>query len=167
MTVIEKQTSINIDDWQLSTNGEKLFSADAVIDAYLKGKSDQLEQSQKALMKQLETNIQKASGNTVKVLEYLSSQGLSPIAAHLKPTSFDSMEVLITLPEEDYLSEKITTIYEHVSTLEEAFSEELYQINFSLTDETPHFNEALLKCDGYFWKKEVSGKPVRQKKAVS
>lgn len=152
-TVVEN--NLNIDSWQLSTTGAKLYSADAVIDAYLKGKKEGLEQTQKAAIQQLESNIRKAATHTLKVFEYLKEQGITPITAYLKLDRFDVMEVMFTLEDEDLLNDKITSVYDYVCSFEEAVSEELYNITFGFVDQGPEFNESLLRSDGYVFKRDM------------
>lgn len=147
---------INIDSWKLSTAGEKLYSADAVIDAYLKGQQDQLEQAQKVIAHQFERNVRKANTHTLKLIDFLQSENLSPISAYLRTKSFDTMEVLITMSEEDFLSEKITNVYDHASSIEQGVSDDLYNITFHFTYQGDDFNHALLKSDGYYWKMELN-----------
>ncbi|HEY9047180.1 MAG TPA: hypothetical protein VIN08_14845, partial [Ohtaekwangia sp.] len=88
--------NLDIDSWKITAEHGQLYSADIVIDAYLKGKREGLQQNQKALIQQLEANVKKASVHTAKVIQHLKSQGLCPLSAHLKLSSFDKMNVLLT-----------------------------------------------------------------------
>lgn len=142
-----------IESWELSEDGEKLFSADAVIDAYLKGKRDQLEQSQKAIIEKFESNLRQTSHHTEELISFLNSVQIRPFAAYLKVRSFDTFEVLVTLSERDFLSDEIERAYDYISNMEQRITQELYRITYHFTYHSENFNVSLLKSDGYFAKK--------------
>lgn len=149
VTVIDKD--LHIDSWKITTAQEKLYSSDVVIDAYLTGKKEGLQQNQKVLIQQLESNVKKASQHTAQIVKHLKAQSINPLSAHLKLSSFDEMKVLLTLSETDFISEKITDVYDHISAFEETVSEDLYTIYFTLAIAGEQFNRSLLDADGYIF----------------
>jgi len=153
-TVVSK--NFNINSWKITAERKKLYSADAVIDAYLRGKSEGLQQHQKVLIQQLEANVKKASAHTSVVVQYIREQGLTALSAYLKLSSFDRMSVLITLSEEDFISDVISDVYNYISSVEETVSEEFYTINFTFAIAGKKFNRGLLESDGYIFQASPS-----------
>lgn len=144
-----------IDSWQLPDEGERLFSADFVIQAYFKGKSDgaeeSVEQKVKVLKKQFEANLDQAAKNTGKIYEQLKQKGMTPISAHLKTDTFDRFDILITVSEEDVLKESFHDIYQMTRAMEEAVSEDGYNVSFSFINKSNQFDEDMLFSDGYIF----------------
>ena len=66
-------------NWELTSPKDKLFSSDHVIDAYLKGKDDGLEQQQKLIIEKLVSNINKAGKNTTEILSFLKLYSFSSL----------------------------------------------------------------------------------------
>jgi hypothetical protein len=145
-----------IESWELPDNGEKLYSADAVIDAYLRGKREQLEQAKKVIMDKFESNLVKAASNTEKLFSLLREAGIKPFAAYLRARSFDIFEVLITLGEEDFLGDQIEKVYSYASEIEQQSGDELFKITYRFTYTSESFNYRLLKSDGYIFKARLS-----------
>ena len=145
------QTEKLIESWELPEHGEKLYAADAVIEAYIKGKKEGLEHKEKLFFKQLTENLDKSGANTKKTIECLKSIGVTPLSAHLKANSFHDFYVLVTVSEEDFLKESFIKAYDFTEELEQSTSEDLYSISFSFINKTPHFNEKALSSDGFIF----------------
>jgi len=94
-------------NWEFTSPKDKTISSDHVIDAYLKGKKEGLEQAQKLMLDRLTQNINKSGIYTTELLNFLKKKKLNPISAFLKINSWDSFKVLLILPEKEFLSDKI------------------------------------------------------------
>lgn len=153
-TRMEKQaiTSKVIDSWKLSEDGEKLHSSNAVIDAYFKGKQEGLDQAQKALQKLFENNYLRSGECAKSLIDYLKSSKLHPISAHLKIESLFTFEVIVLLPEEEFLSDAMKQVYSHCRDLEIKYCDDSFQISFNFIDASSHFDFAQLKADGFEFK---------------
>ncbi len=150
MKTLESKHKI-IESWQLPDDGEKLYPVDAVIEAYVKGKNDGMEQTNKLLKKQFQDNLIKSATNTTKVLEFLNSKGVKGISQHLKAESFDDFSVLITVSEDDILKDVFSEVYKFTEHLEQLVKEELYSISFSFINKSDHFDEEMIHSDGYIF----------------
>lgn len=143
-----------IDSWQLPNEGERLFSADFVIDAYFRGKDDgeqSVEQKVLVLRKQFEANLAEAAKNTAKVYEQLKVREMTPISAHLKTDTFDRFDILILVAEEDVLKDSFDDIYKMTRAMEVAVSEDGYNVSFSFINKSQNFDEDMLFSDGYIF----------------
>lgn len=143
-----------IDSWQLPNEGERLFSADFVIDAYFRGIDDAelgVEQKVLVLRKQFEANLTEAAKNTAKVYDQLKVREMTPISAHLKTDTFDRFDILILVEESDLLKEAFDEIYNMTRAMEDAVTEDGYSVSFSFINKSEHFDEDMLFSDGYIF----------------
>ena len=83
-------------NWEFSAPKDQLFSSDNVIEAYLKGKKDGLEQAQKLMFDKLISNISISGQYTSQVISFLKKNNISPLSAHLKINSWDDFKAIIT-----------------------------------------------------------------------
>jgi hypothetical protein len=147
----ETKTS-NKSSWQPSRPKEKLYSSDVVINAYIQGKQEGLEQAQKAIFEQLKLNILTSENDTLEIINYLQRKSFNPISAHLKLTSWDVLEVLITLPENEFVNNKVLQVYDYIEKYENKINKDMYCLTFNLTDYSDKLDEKSLVSDGYLFK---------------
>lgn len=154
LALSEKEKNQIIDSWelQLSDSGAKLYSCDAIIDAYLQGKNEGLAQGQKVLKKHFETNLKKSASATSVMFQLMSDKSVNPIDAYLKPISFDQFDILILISQEDFIKESISDIYNQSYALETSKNEDVFNISFSFINKSESFNESLLQSDGYLFR---------------
>lgn len=145
------RTQIEPRNWEITISRDKYYTSDEVIDAYLHGKKTGLESLQKVVLKTLSDNINKTGNFTSEIIEYCEKEGFTPNAAFLKILSWDSFKILITLPEEEYLSNKFLKIYEYISKFEEKVNNELYRIEISFV-ETNGLDINCVQSDGFILK---------------
>jgi hypothetical protein len=141
--------------WELTSPKEKLFSSDHVIEAYLKGKQEGLEQAQKLMLNKLVQNINNSGSFTQQIISFLKENNLKPSSAFLKINSWDDFKILITLPEDDFVNEKILTAYDFISQFEDKVNEDLFHLEVSMTDVNDNFDEKCLKSDGFILKHKM------------
>jgi len=142
-------------NWEFTSPGEKLFSSDHVIDAYLKGKNEGLEHAQRLVIEKLIANIDKSGKNTRRILEFLKQISINPISAFLKINSWDDFSILIILPQSDYLGDKIILAYNFISELEEEVTEEFYHLQVSFCDTEDTIDSNSIRSDGFVLKHKM------------
>lgn len=146
---------INPASWEFTSPKEKLFSSDHVIDAYLKGKNESLEQQQRLIIEKLISNINKSGKHTSEILTFLKKKEFNPFSAFLRINSWDDFSILIVLPQEEFLDEKILEIYNFISEFEQKVSEEMYQIQVTICDTDENIDENYIRSDGFALKHKM------------
>lgn len=136
-------------NWELTAPKDKLFSSDHVIDAYLKGKNDGLEQQQKLVIEKLVVNIKKSTEHTSNVLSYLKKEKFHPLSAYLRINSWDDFTMLIVLPQKEFIDEKILKVYNYISKVENMAKEEMYNIQITICDTENKVDENYIRSDGF------------------
>lgn len=143
-------------NWELASPKDKLFSSDYVIDAYLKGKNDGLEQQQRLIIDKLVSNINKAGKNTTDILSFLKKKKLNPISAYLRINSWDDFSILIILSKEEFLDKKMLIVYDYISELENKVDEDMYHIQVTFCDTEDNLDENYIRSDGFSLKHKFS-----------
>jgi len=153
-TELESKHKI-VESWQLPVDGDKLYPVDTVIDAYIKGKNDGLEQTVKLMVKQFNNNMNRAAEDTGKVISFMREKKFNPLSAHLRVESFDNFSILITVPESDFISDSFKDIYVFTDNLQKYAAEDLYNLSFSFIDKSESFDNEILISDGYIFTHEA------------
>ncbi|MCZ2129327.1 MAG: hypothetical protein LC109_03570 [Bacteroidia bacterium] len=143
-------------NWELTSPKDKLFSSDHVIDAYLKGKNDGLEQQQRLIIEKLVSNINKAGKDTTDILSFLKKKKLNPISAYLRINSWDDFSILVILPQEEFLDKRMLSVYDYISELENKVDEDMYHIQVSVCDTEDNIDENYVRSDGFALKHKIS-----------
>lgn len=139
-----------VESWQLPVDeGDKLYPVNTVVDAYVKGKSDGMEQTNKLLKKQLQDNFSKAAQDTSKVINFLKAKGIESISAHLKVCSLYDLSILITISDTDFLKDIFSEVYNFTNHIEQIEKSDLYSISFGFINKSDEFNADLLRSDGF------------------
>lgn len=126
-----------------------------MIDAYLKGKQDGLEQQQRLIIEKLVSNINKAGKDTSSILSYLRTLKLNPISAYLKINSWDDFAILVILPQEDFLDSRMLSAYEYITDFEKKVADEMYHIQVTICDTEDTIDENYVRSDGFTLKHKV------------
>lgn len=142
----------NSHTWEVSVDKNSIFTNDDVIDAYLKGKKEGVKETKQIFVDKLNENINKSAVFTDRMLSFLEKRKLNPISAHLKIKSFNDFVILITLPEDEFISEDFLVSYDFAATIEEeVIDDKYYNVMFMFSDrEDGDFNTNLLVSDGFF-----------------
>lgn len=143
-------------NWEFTSPTERLYTSDHVIDAYLTGKNEALEQTEKLIIDKLKTNINNSGSYTNEILEHLRKQKFNPIGAYLKINSWDDFSILLILPENEFLSDKIFSVYDYLTSLEDKVSSEFYKLNVSIYDTDGEVDDSCIKADGFNLKHKSS-----------
>ncbi|EZH75045.1 hypothetical protein ATO12_09975 [Aquimarina atlantica] len=144
--------------WEVSVDKNSIFTNDDVIDAYLKGKKEGIKETKQIFVDKLNENINKSAVYTDKMLSFLKKRKLNPISAHLKIKSFNDFVILITLPEDEFISEDFLVSYDFAATIEEEVTnDKYYNLMFLFSDRADgQFNTSLLVSDGFFMDYKMS-----------
>ena len=91
-------TGLDLSKWEVNNpiDPDQYYNSDAVIEAYVKGKSDGLKNEQKVIFNQFTTNVETSKATTVKFLKIIEGFGFTPDAAYIKFQSFDTFECYYT-----------------------------------------------------------------------
>lgn len=150
MAAIEK--ILAPENWEITSPSERLYTQDHVIDAYLTGKKEALEQTEKLIVEKLKTNIDASGRYTNDILKNLKANSFNPIGAYLKINSWDSFSILLIIPEEEFLNSKIYSIYNYLTNLENEVNNDFYSLTVSIFDSNNDIDDECIKADGYNFK---------------
>ena len=141
--------SKELEAWKkVAPKTSEYFSGDEVIDAYYKGKNSGIAQSQKALIELFKGNISKAGVHTRTVVEYLAANSFKFHSASLKAISFDELQVIVIVDENDILKDEFLKVYDFTAKLELDVRQELYYISFIFAH-SQNLNAESLTSDGF------------------
>ena len=125
-----------------------------IIDAYLNGKKEGMEYYKILEANKLSDNINKSGIITVELINELYDNNFNPFGAYLRIISLDRFEIMITIPEEDYLKEDFLIMFDKISNIETASKDELFNVFFSFCSVNSYFDEHIVTSDGYSFKLE-------------
>ena len=145
---VEKQTQ----SW-IPTSKEDSLS-NQLIDAYLNGKKDGVEQHQKLILNKLDENIEKSGSISLSLIKTLKENKFNPIDAFLRVRSWDRFDIMITVSEDDYMKEEFLEMFDVVSNIENSSKDELYGVFISFCSINNFFDEQNVSSDGYLLKLE-------------
>lgn len=153
-TKINNQNDKSQETWSLSVDKNSIFTNDDVIDAYLKGKEDGVKEKKQIFIDKLNENLTKSATHTERMLSFLRKRKLNPVSAHLKINAYDDFVILITLPENEFISQDSLVSYDFAATIEEEVqADKYYNVMFMFSDREQNdeiFNKNLLVSDGFF-----------------
>lgn len=139
-------------NWNFTSQKERWYSSDQVIDAYLKGKNEGLEQGQKLILEQLIRNLSKTGNHTSEIIQFLNASNFHPISAFLKINSWDDFGILIVLPESEFIAPSIIDVYDFISEFENRITEEFYNVHIQFCCASEQINEKSIESDGFVLK---------------
>jgi len=151
MDAIKKEI-LTHDAWGLTSPKEDLFSGDDLINAYIQGKKEGLEQTKKLVFDHLIKNIDKSGNHVDEVISFLKENNFTLIAAYLKINSWDNLSIMLIIPEKEFIEDRILIAYDFLADFEANIKEELYTLGFNICDTDDKLNEQHIISDGYFLK---------------
>jgi hypothetical protein len=147
LTEYQKDKLIN--SWQLPEEGERLFSADNLIDAYFNGKKQGVEDYKALVLEKLHFNLEKSGELTFKCISEIKIKNFTPVSAKLRINTYKNYSVLIFVNKEDYINEGFIDIYQYSGNLEIENESEFFSIDFHFAYKGDCFNEKAVINDGY------------------
>lgn len=137
-------------NWELTPVKDRKFTSDHVIDAYFEGKSVGLQQAEQLIMKNLVDNINKAGEILAQLLDFIRKEiGFNPISTHMKVNSWSDFHVLIILPTNEFLNDKIFDVYNKITEVETQNGTEFFNIVMSICNSEGNINDVCIISDGY------------------
>jgi hypothetical protein len=137
------------DSWQIIKPRGEYYAADDIINAYLMGGKEALGLTQQALVAFLVKNVDKTVSSRSDIYKHLDSCGFHPQRAYLKIIAWDTFEILITVPPEEFLDPEFLTMYEYAGKIEESVKHLLFRMYFSFAEETEELDEKQMYSDGF------------------
>ena len=80
----------------------------------------------------------------------------NPQLAYLKICSWDSLEILVVVKEDDLLEDRFLKTYDFVGDLEDKTNTDLINLVFSFMGASEHVDEKHIKSDGFILKHQIS-----------
>jgi hypothetical protein len=142
--------------WTLAPR-ENIYSCDQVIDAYLKGKSEGIQQAQKLVMRQLDQNVRKTIEQTNLLIEHLASEDFHPVAVYIKIDDWDDFTILAAVPDDEWCDMRFLEVFKYVMEVEKCVANEFYRLEIQPfgTPDAESLNEQSIFADGYVLKLNV------------
>jgi hypothetical protein len=149
--------------WEKTKDGG--FSEDQLIDAYLEGKKTGKDEIERLIIEKLNENIELIGTQAEELIKILKDSKFNPIMVSLRVKNFNDFDVLITIPETEFVRDGFEQMYGHTSEVEQK-NKSQYQLTISFINQTKSTDIEKLKADGFILhhKKLLSD---RKKKVVS
>ena len=138
--------------WEVTVSREDTYSSDEMIDAYLQGHKEGIEQAKALVTQALEQGIKRSGEIAQLAVSYFSELGVFPSQVFLRANSAFDFSILVGISESDLLSDKVMQIYDYLAIVEEENSEEFFNITFTISDLDGEVDETEIRIDGYFLK---------------
>jgi tRNA splicing endonuclease len=120
-----------------------------LIEAYMTGKKEGIEQQQKLVNAKVVENINKTGCITQYLMDTLRENQFHPVDAYLRVQSLAQFDVMITVPEDEYLQTEFLEMMDVISEIENKSKEELYEVFISFCSINECFDERLVVSDAY------------------
>ena len=141
--------------WSGPKPGEPSFSPDDLIDAYQLGKAKNAEDSraERAALseKKFDAILRHATRATESVVAKMVSLDIRPMMVRLRFSDYESLELLITMPEKDWLADTALEVLDFSSNLEQEITEDNLHLSLHFCGVADTFNTELAIADGYSW----------------
>ena len=142
---------VEVSDWKGPQPGEEHYSSNQVIAAFNAGVSKGVDNASKLIQEQFQRNLEVAATATKKLVEKMGTLNLRPTSARLRVESWDFFEILVTLPEKDWLSDAAMEMLDYSATVEQEAESELFHLVLHFCGVGEVFNQNLVEADGYVW----------------
>jgi hypothetical protein len=133
------------------------FTHDELIDAYLKGKEEQKNETQKVLLEKLESNIKHAQSIVEKVTGEISKSGFKTYKSYLRISNIIKYDAVFDISIKDFTSDEFDKIYKFSRELKKKVNTETFNINFTFMPHNDNLNEKRIVCEGFIFSYEKRG----------
>jgi hypothetical protein len=154
--------------WEISPiierNGEKFFSADFIVDAFLAGKKtgekkaieEVISAEIQVQLEKLTENVQKAQSLVEDILVWLHSNEFKCDDVYMRIRDFSNYDVLFRIAPNNFVQDSFLNAYTHVRNLRKEKNTTTFEIEFNFMPATHTFNSSKLMADGYNLKRHAS-----------
>lgn len=151
---VESHIRPNVDpsDWISPEAGDEHYSPNQMIGAFNAGEVSGLNKWEAVAQQMLTTNDIRSAKLTSDIIGKMREAGLHPVSALLKaPETFTDVDVLITIPIDEFNSARFLSIYEFVGEIEQSTSNAAFAICFHFAGRGDDFDENKVRADGYIY----------------
>ena len=138
----------------LEEGGQKYFSADDVINAYLQGKKDQLRDSRRILAEAFEMNLKKALEESEKVYAFLKKEKIKCSGVYLKSKNIDRFNAVFIVDENQWCSKEFDIVYKKSIEIKDRINSDTFDYAIIFMPKSDHLDMESLHSDGYIWSYE-------------
>ena len=130
---------------------KQIVTKDDVLKAYLRGVRKGLDDVTKFLFEKMDESVATIAEDRNKIADYLKSNGYTPTRAFLNIRAWNKFQLLLVVPEEDFLKESFLSVYDLTFEIEEKrmgadVHLDIGFINGSLSEQ----DEKRLESDGFY-----------------
>jgi hypothetical protein len=143
--------------WTLAPR-ENIYSCDQVIDAYLEGKSEGVQQTQKLIVRELERNVRKTVEQADRFIEHLASMRFHPFSAYIRIDEWDTFTILVAVPDEEWCDPRFLEVFDYIIKAEQGVSNEFYNLEIQVFGACgpESLNETSIFADGFILKLNIT-----------
>lgn len=128
------------------------YSEDDLIDAFLRGKEAQANQTEQILLEKLVSNLTLAKDAGISLFGKLKETGIDCKKAFLRINSIAEFEILTVLAKENYENDTVSGAYKTARLLKKEVNNNSFRMWFSFMSESDHLNTERIISDGYYFK---------------
>jgi len=155
-TTKSKKSHNMSDSWSLRPQAElekeKLFSSDAVIDAYFKGRRDEFEENKKVLLKTFSDNLKRAQQTCEEFFAVLEKNGVKGFFVSLRAESVTIFDAVFVVPAQKFLTHDFDAVYKMAREKKKEIATTTFNLSFSFMPLTDSIDEERMLMDGYILK---------------
>lgn len=151
MEVTKLNSILNQKDWKLE-KGEPSYSSNAVIDAYLTGKREGVEEEKKILLDKFNDNLAKALDLASSIIDELKSKKVNCQGAVLGADGYSYFKSIFFIDESTHIElNKLREIYQSAESITSQEINDTFYSTFSfLPYKKKEINHKRLMSDGFF-----------------
>ena len=141
-------------DWDLRpafrADEKDVYSADDLIDAYLRGKTDMLNSFENnAMYEAFGKNLEQAKNLSAPLYEKIVEEGIKCNRVYLKIKNRKRFNALFSVDEEQWLAGKLKPFYDEAREIEKKHLSKTFDFAIIFMPKSEHFNYESLLADGY------------------
>ena len=128
---------------------KKVFSSDEMIDAYFKGKSDALKETEQMLQNNFIENLASAKKLCENIYIHLKENNINCKKVLLRPFSITTFDSLFIVPKKDYISSDFIAFYKYAQTIKNEHNKELFYFDVAFMPYSNKIDNVRISSDGY------------------
>lgn len=138
--------------WPTRASETESFTEDQMIEAWKKGLADAFRLYNDTMKRVLEENIKHVAAIRDSLVSFIHQQGLTANKIYLNVGAYDTLRILIALPETDYCSERFLQVLGEAARLEHNAHDEItLNLSIEFMPDSEDLDEEQLLSDGYIW----------------
>jgi len=134
---------------QVEIEKEKHFSADAVIDAYFRGKKHGFEENKKILLELFSDNLKQAKNICEEFFSTLKENRVNCSFVSLRATDVMNFDAIFVVPEKKFLTPDFDAIYKMALEKKKDVNTRTFKLYFSFMPLTSSLDEGRMLADGF------------------